>query len=94
MQGFDDIHFGANLGFVLFCFPQPQGASINTGATPPPNLVSILGHLTFNLHYFCSYIEKQTSIHAIKTEFKRADHLTKAFTLEILENLRSLVMGW
>ena len=37
MQSFDDIHFGANLGFFcFFCFPQPQGASINTGASPPP----------------------------------------------------------
>ena len=51
-------------------------------------------HLNVKLYHFCSYIGKQISIHAIKTEFQRADYLTKAVTLEILEKLRPLVMGW
>lgn len=52
-------------------------------------------HICTKLHHFRSYVtSKQITIHPIKTDYQRADYLTKPVNETILKRLRKLVMGW
>ena len=52
-------------------------------------------HLNVKYHHFRDYVERgKISIHKIDTKDQLADYLTKPVSQEILEHLRSQVMGW
>jgi hypothetical protein len=52
-------------------------------------------HLNVKFHHFRDYVSRgEISIHKIDTSDQLADYLTKPVTQEILDHLRSQVMGW
>eukprot|EP00546_Thalassionema_frauenfeldii_P000512 CAMPEP_0178932584 /NCGR_PEP_ID=MMETSP0786-20121207/22717_1 /TAXON_ID=186022 /ORGANISM="Thalassionema frauenfeldii, Strain CCMP 1798" /LENGTH=505 /DNA_ID=CAMNT_0020609929 /DNA_START=184 /DNA_END=1701 /DNA_ORIENTATION=- len=52
-------------------------------------------HICTKLHHFRLYVtSKRISIHPIKTDYQRADYLTKPVNDTVLKRLGKLVMGW
>ena len=52
-------------------------------------------HLNVKLHHFRDYVTRgEISIHKVDTLEQLADYLTKPVSQEILEHLRTKVMGW
>jgi hypothetical protein len=52
-------------------------------------------HLNVKLHHLIDYVlQSEISVYKIDTKDQRADYLTKPVNVEILKNVRKLVMGW